>query len=264
MKTSIPTKFEGTVYRSKTEAQFAYLFTKLGIKFLYEPENFSVGGLGYCPDFHLTDLDIWFEVKGEMTTEDENKICGFEAITDNKVFIGKVIDKQMFIMDIDDNDLSDDLFGDFDPEEVSNLMTEAVEYDFSEPTKPTVNKKDKLVSVYAKYIMKLGKGGTFYHFSEDRDYIYNEIFERNSYGEYIKEPYWIKISVDDEGWYNVALYNEDEELFCIPTEYGEYVTKLCQQEFRTAYEFKHTDDDYNTVLNRGISKALAISQMGHT
>lgn len=265
MKQSIPTKYNGTMYRSKTEAQFAYLFDKLGMAFEYEPENFEVGGLGYCPDFHLLGEDIWFEVKGELTQEDYNKICGFHAVTGNTIYIGNIVAGSFQIMDVDENDVTNIIFANVDPFDVSKYMVEALSYDFPEEVK-SVNPKAKLISLMVKYIYKLSSGSTFYHWSDDHTYIYNEIFERDNHGNYIKEDYWTKIEVDDTGWFLVTLYRDDEEILSVPTEHEEYVTTLCQRMFRTFYEIKHNDTNelYDEIIQRNLDKAITIATMGKT
>jgi hypothetical protein len=49
--------------RSVLEAKWAYLFDKLGIKYLYEPRKFNTSAGGYIPDFLLTRFNIWLEIK---------------------------------------------------------------------------------------------------------------------------------------------------------------------------------------------------------
>lgn len=264
-KFSIPTKFDGTFYRSKTEAQFALLMCWLQKSFEYEPADFEVGeGIGYRPDFYLPDIDRWFEVKGEMTQEDYDKITGFQKLMDTTVFIGMIVDGQMMIMDIENNDLSNEFFGDFDPELVSKMMKSAMEYNFTDNTKPNINKDKMLKDLMIKYIWKLEKGGTFYHFSNDYSYIYNEITFKGDHS-YITPTYWIKIEVDNDGWYYVSLWDDDKELFGQSTEYIEFVLKLSQQIYRTAYElYFYPDEDYDEILHRGIGKAMAVATMGHT
>lgn len=68
----IPTEYNGTIYRSRTEAKWAYFFTENGIPFIYENEGYDFGrGFCYCPDFLLRDAKVWFEVKPFDPTNDE-------------------------------------------------------------------------------------------------------------------------------------------------------------------------------------------------
>ena len=68
---AIPTEYDGTVYRSRTEARWAVFFTQNDIPFSYENEGFDLNGMRYLPDFLLTDAKIWFEVKPFDPTANE-------------------------------------------------------------------------------------------------------------------------------------------------------------------------------------------------
>ncbi|MFF9240062.1 hypothetical protein ACF1AL_14680 [Streptomyces sp. NPDC014801] len=63
---AIDTYYAGHYFRSRLEARWACVFNDLGIAWEYEPQGYRVGeeGRPYLPDFHLTDLDWWVEVKG--------------------------------------------------------------------------------------------------------------------------------------------------------------------------------------------------------
>ena len=79
-KKSIPTQYNGTTFRSKTEARFAVALDELKIEWQYEPEGFDLtNGLRYLPDFYIKKYDTWVEVKGVMEDYDEQKISGWEA-----------------------------------------------------------------------------------------------------------------------------------------------------------------------------------------
>jgi hypothetical protein len=56
---AIPTRYRGTMYRSRLEARWAAFFDRLGWAHQYEP--FDLGS--WSPDFLLTDLDVLVEVK---------------------------------------------------------------------------------------------------------------------------------------------------------------------------------------------------------
>lgn len=69
---AIETVYNGYRFRSRLEARWAVFFDALGIKYEYEPEGFDLGKLGYyLPDFWLSELEWWVEVKGTFPTEDE-------------------------------------------------------------------------------------------------------------------------------------------------------------------------------------------------
>ena len=74
--------YDGQVYRSKIEAQWAYFFDQIGVPFQYEPEvTVLPNGRHYCCDFFLPDMDIdqdtdvgsreargvWIEIKNQGT-----------------------------------------------------------------------------------------------------------------------------------------------------------------------------------------------------
>jgi hypothetical protein len=53
MKT-LPTKYNGITFRSRTEARWAVLFDLMGVKWIYENEGYSLSnGEWYLPDFYF-------------------------------------------------------------------------------------------------------------------------------------------------------------------------------------------------------------------
>lgn len=64
---AIETYYGGHRFRSRLEARWAVIFDSLGIKWEYEPQGYRVGEerRPYLPDFYLTDLGWWIEVKGD-------------------------------------------------------------------------------------------------------------------------------------------------------------------------------------------------------
>lgn len=62
---SIETAYNGTLYRSRTEARYALMFDRAFIEFQYEPEAFAFEEKGerYLPDFWVPEWDSFFEVK---------------------------------------------------------------------------------------------------------------------------------------------------------------------------------------------------------
>lgn len=63
---AIETYYAGHLFRSRLEARWAVFFDSLGIRWEYEPQGYRVGEQRrpYLPDFYLTDLRWWVEVKG--------------------------------------------------------------------------------------------------------------------------------------------------------------------------------------------------------
>jgi hypothetical protein len=87
---SIPTEYNGQMYKSRLEAKVAKFLDENATEFKdgqlvkveiqYEPKNFLLeNGLDYCPDFYLPQLNLWIEVKGSMPegSRSEQQINGF-------------------------------------------------------------------------------------------------------------------------------------------------------------------------------------------
>lgn len=71
----IKTNYNGILFRSKLEAEWAKFFDAIDIPYIYEPEGFEFeDGTRYLPDFYLPDANQWFEVKGIMNDIDKHKI----------------------------------------------------------------------------------------------------------------------------------------------------------------------------------------------
>ena len=81
---AIPTTYKGIEFRSRTEARWAVFFDALGVRWVYEEEGFDVWGRWYVPDFHLIDLDAWWEVKGAKPTKDELELTWDFALSMNR------------------------------------------------------------------------------------------------------------------------------------------------------------------------------------
>lgn len=75
MKGVLETRYGGLRYRSRTEARWAVFFDMVGIRHHYEPEGFELRVGYYRPDFWLTDLRMFFEVKGTEPTREEIAKC---------------------------------------------------------------------------------------------------------------------------------------------------------------------------------------------
>lgn len=62
---ALPTIYRGTQFRSLLEACWAATLDSLHIAWEYEPQTFDLpSGAKYLPDFHLTEIGVWLEVKG--------------------------------------------------------------------------------------------------------------------------------------------------------------------------------------------------------
>lgn len=71
-------------FRSAWEANIARILTVAGFKWEYEPTRFTFlnnndGVLSYCPDFYLSDYDVWLEVKGWMDDKSKLRLSKFES-----------------------------------------------------------------------------------------------------------------------------------------------------------------------------------------
>lgn len=61
------TFYKGFKMKSKLESKIAYFLDALNIKWEYEPKTFVLSnGETYIPDFYLTELKMWLEVKGDI------------------------------------------------------------------------------------------------------------------------------------------------------------------------------------------------------
>jgi hypothetical protein len=68
---ALRTKYDGLVFRSKTEARYGVFLKKLGIVYDYEPEAFPVGRTGYLPDLFLPGQSLIAEVKPSFDADPE-------------------------------------------------------------------------------------------------------------------------------------------------------------------------------------------------
>lgn len=67
---ALPTIYNGFKFSSRLEARWSKFFDLMNIPYEYEKEAFDLDGLTYFPDFWLPTLCIWFEVKGEIITDE--------------------------------------------------------------------------------------------------------------------------------------------------------------------------------------------------
>lgn len=59
----VPTKYNGVKFRSRLEARWAVLFDGLSVKWIYEPEAYSLGEEAYLPDFLLPEFRTIVEIR---------------------------------------------------------------------------------------------------------------------------------------------------------------------------------------------------------
>lgn len=69
---AIETEYAGYKFRSRLEARYAVFFDHLRTGWEYEPEGYDLDdGDYYLPDFWMTDLKCFVEIKGQEPNEDE-------------------------------------------------------------------------------------------------------------------------------------------------------------------------------------------------
>lgn len=77
---AIPTTFKGIEFKSRLEAQTAFLFETFGIEWQYEPKSLMLrNGVCYTPDFWLPNQHAVLECRGYKTEKGEKQILGFAA-----------------------------------------------------------------------------------------------------------------------------------------------------------------------------------------
>ena len=69
--TPIETIYNGLRFRSRLEARWAVFYDTIGVDYEYEPEGYKLDGVKYLPDFWITHLKCFIEIKG-IITEDSN------------------------------------------------------------------------------------------------------------------------------------------------------------------------------------------------
>jgi hypothetical protein len=68
----IQTEYNGYKFRSRLEARWAVFFDHLDIDYDYEIEGFHIGRNWYLPDFYLSHLDLWVEIKPKTTNRPDH------------------------------------------------------------------------------------------------------------------------------------------------------------------------------------------------
>jgi hypothetical protein len=79
---AIPTTFKGIEFKSRLEAQTAFLFETFGIPWQYEPKSLMLpNGICYTPDFWLGRQRTFFECRGYENETSEKQIeCFGESV----------------------------------------------------------------------------------------------------------------------------------------------------------------------------------------
>lgn len=71
----IETHYRGYRFRSRLEARHAVFLDYFREPWDYEPEGFNLPSGQYLPDFWLSRLGCWLEIKGQKPTEREQQLC---------------------------------------------------------------------------------------------------------------------------------------------------------------------------------------------
>lgn len=69
----IETTYNGYRFRSRLEARWACFYDALALPYAYEAEGYDLDGLWYLPDFWLSTLNCWVEIKGQRPNAEEIK-----------------------------------------------------------------------------------------------------------------------------------------------------------------------------------------------
>jgi hypothetical protein len=80
--TTIPTRYAGVIFRSKTEARFAAWCETWSVRWEYEPEGFQIGGVRYLPDFWLPEGKTLVEIKPALFLNEAWKLDALAAALD--------------------------------------------------------------------------------------------------------------------------------------------------------------------------------------
>lgn len=76
----IPTRYSGTLFRSRAEARWAVLFDHFRIRWEYEREGYQPGNCWYLPDFWLRGWNCFAEVKGGTEQWDAEAMLKTQAL----------------------------------------------------------------------------------------------------------------------------------------------------------------------------------------
>ena len=81
---SIKTEYGGIEYKSRLEADIAWIIKRMKYEFEYEPINFLLpSGIHYWPDFYIPDIHLWIEGRGYQTDKGQKQIEEFSGLIKN-------------------------------------------------------------------------------------------------------------------------------------------------------------------------------------
>lgn len=81
---AIETKYKGYRFRSRLEARWAVFFNAIGWQWEYEKEGYDLPSGKYLPDFWISTIDSWVEIKGESPGDGERLMATELAIHTGK------------------------------------------------------------------------------------------------------------------------------------------------------------------------------------
>ena len=87
---AIETRYKGYRFRSRLEARWAVFFDALGVKWEYEKEGYQLPSGWYLPDFWLSQVKMWAEVKGNKFSCREMRLA--EELVDATGFRVLILD----------------------------------------------------------------------------------------------------------------------------------------------------------------------------
>lgn len=59
-------EYDGHRFCSRLEVRWAVFFNAIGLTYEYEIEGFEMDVTRYFPDFYISSLNRWFEIKGKL------------------------------------------------------------------------------------------------------------------------------------------------------------------------------------------------------
>lgn len=82
---AIKTTYSGQTFKSRLEANMAYVLDEIGYEWIYEPESFLLdNGEHYQPDFYVPELNLWVETRGYRNEKGKKQIKGFAEKLEEK------------------------------------------------------------------------------------------------------------------------------------------------------------------------------------
>jgi hypothetical protein len=97
------TRLDGVVVkmRSSWEIDVARYLDAHGLAWEYEPRRFDLGETTYVPDFYLTDLGVFWEVKGWFNDRAKTKAAAFRMMFPEETLV--MVTKPVFAIIANDN-----------------------------------------------------------------------------------------------------------------------------------------------------------------